>query len=65
MCSSKNNVTGCHFKKTGLENKRGSLDTYEQEFDNQFLVSGNRAFGDFNVADFEPEEFEEILNPSS
>ena len=50
-------------KKQVLSTKEEDLDTYEQEFDNQFVVSVNRAFGDFNVADFEPEEFEEILNP--
>ena len=50
-------------KKQVLSTKEEDLDTYEQEFDNQFVVSANRAFGDFNVADFEPEEFEEILNP--
>jgi len=52
-------------KKQVLSTKEEDLDTYEQEFDNQFVVSANRAFGDFNVADFEPEEFEEILNQPS
>lgn len=32
--------------------------TYDQELDNQFIVSENRAFGDFPEEDFEPEEFE-------
>jgi len=46
-------------KEQVLSTKEEDLDTYEQEFDNQFVVSTNRAFGDFAVADFEPEEFEE------
>jgi len=33
--------------------------TYEQELDNKFLLSENRAFGDFDVADFEPIDFDE------
>ena len=49
-------------KKEVLRTKEEDLDTYEQEFDNQFLISANRAFGDFAVADFESEEFDEILN---
>jgi len=32
--------------------------TYEQELNNQFLLSENRAFGDFDVADFEPIDFD-------
>lgn len=32
--------------------------TYDQEFDNQFIISENRAFGDFVHENFEPEEFE-------
>jgi len=46
-------------KEEVLRTKEEDFDTYEQEFDNQFVVSANRAFGDFNVADFEPEEFDE------
>lgn len=34
--------------------------TYDQEFDNQFILSENTAFGAFSVEDFEPEE----LNPA-
>jgi hypothetical protein len=32
--------------------------TYDQELDNQFLLSENHAFGKFNTGDFEPVDFE-------
>ena len=38
-----------------LRIKQDDLGTYEQEFDNQFTLSENRAFGEFAVGDFEAE----------
>lgn len=45
-------------KEEVLRTKEEDLDNYEQEFNNQFTLSVNRAFGEFAEADFEPEEFE-------
>lgn len=41
-----------------LETYREDRATYDQELDNQFLLSENRAFGEFQVEEFEPVEFE-------
>ncbi len=41
-----------------LQMKEDDLGTYEQEFDNQFTLSSNAAFGPFKVEDFEPVDFE-------
>ena len=42
-----------------MNTMKTDLATYEQEFNNQFLLSESRAFGEFKTADFEPEEFTE------
>jgi hypothetical protein len=41
-------------KEEILLTKEGDPSTYDQEFDNQFIISENRAFGDFDTADFMP-----------
>jgi len=45
-------------KEEILLTKEGDLSTYEQEFDNQFILSESRAFGEFATADFEPIDFD-------
>ena len=47
-------------KEEILLTKEGDLSTYEQEFDNQFILSESRAFGPFAEADFDPVEFTEV-----
>ena len=45
-------------KEEILLTKQGDPSTYDQEFDNQFIISENRAFGDFDEADFMPIDFD-------
>lgn len=45
-------------KEEVLKLQREDPATYEQELNNQFLLSENRAFGNFDVADFLPIDFD-------
>jgi len=48
-------------KEEILKTMKEDLSNYEQEFNNQFLLSELQAFGRFKEEDFEAEEFDEIF----